>query len=163
VKIIASTLFAIGLLWGAGRCYYAIAFNVDCGEHIKRAADANTVDLAIQELKVVITYLDENKMTSGYTSTFYNSPLEDVGYWYTNLNASLGELRKVTPDTPQLVRSNLLLKLRETLLDHTGSGESATMPSGISIFPSNVEFALWGWVSGVLAIIGFVLWNKSDY
>ena len=54
MKIVASILFAIGLLWGAERCYYGIAFNVDCGEHIKRAADANTVDLAIRELETAI-------------------------------------------------------------------------------------------------------------
>ncbi len=119
-----------------------VLFNRDCGEHIKRAADANTVEMAAEEMRTVIRYLEENRMTEGYTSVLYNSPDEDVGFWYKNLKSSLEELEKVKPETAQLERSNILLKLRETLLDHGDRGDAVTAPNGISVFPNNIFYLL---------------------
>lgn len=141
------------LLWAGLRIYNCIVYDIDCGGHIKRAADANTVDLATQEMKTVITYLEARGMTSGYTSVLYRTPDEDVGFWYQNLKASLDELNKVKPETTQLERSNILIKLCETLLDH-GESVTVTDPSGISIFPNNVAYAWFGWLSLVAAIVG---------
>ena len=119
-----------------------VLFNRDCGDHIKRAADANTVEMAAKEMRIVIAYLEDNKMTDGYTSILYNTPDEDVGFWYKNLKSSLEELEKVKPETTQMERSNILLKLRETLLDHGDSGDKVTVPNGISVFPNNIFYAL---------------------
>ena len=132
--------------------------------HIKRAADANTVELAIQEMKTVVAYLEARGMTSSYTSVLYRTPDEDIGFWYQNLKASLGELEKITPETTQLERSNILIKLRETLLDH-GQSVSVTQPSGISIYPNNVAYAWFGWLGLVAAIGGAVLFiiGLDDY
>jgi len=137
--------------------YKDISFKIDCGGHIKRAADANTVELAIQEMETVTTYLEREGMTSGYASILYRTPDEDVGFWYANLKSSLNELKKVRPETSQLERSNLLLKLRETLLDRGGQGdEKITAPHGISRYPNNVGFALLGILSLVLIIPGMI-------
>ena len=145
--------------------YYAfvhIQFNRNCGGHLKRAGDANTVALAMQELQIAIDYLDANKITEGYTSVVYRTPDEDVGFWYTNLKASLGELKAVSPGASQYERSNVLMKLRETLLDSGASGVEITMPSGISVFPHN-RAAMWWCIFGIgLAIGGFVT-LKSAY
>ena len=120
-------------------CYYQ--FEIGCGQRLKRAADANTIDLATTEMDAAVGYLLDHKMTEGYTSIFWNSPDEDVGFWYKNLAASLDELKKVSPDASQLERSNILMKLRQTLLDHSGEhGEVVTAPEGISRFPDN---AFW--------------------
>jgi hypothetical protein len=145
------------LFWIGVRVYDTIQFDRKCADHIKRAADANTIDLAIQEMKTVVVYLEANDIKTGYTSVLYTTPDEDVGYWYNNLTSALGELEKVTPETTQLTRSNLLLKLRETLLDHSSSGETVTLPSGVTIFPNNVAFCWWGWISTMLLIIGLIL------
>lgn len=155
-KILGVLLLFPVLLWAGLRIYNNIVYNIDCGGHIKRAADANTVELAAQELKTVIAYLEARGMTSGYTSVLYRTPDEDVGFWYQNLKASLGELEKVMPETTQLERSNILIKLRETLLDH-GQSVTVTRPSGISIYPNNVGYAWFGWLSLVAAIVGVVL------
>ena len=48
------------------------------------------------------------------------------------------------------------MKLRETLLDE-GQGVSVTAPSGITVFPFNAAFALWGLASLVLACV-FAVW-----
>jgi len=145
------------LFWGGLRIYKSVVYGIDCGGHIKRAADANTVQLATQELKTVIAYLEREGMTSGYTSILYRTPDADVGFWYTNLKSCLEELEKITPETTQLERSNLLLKLRETLLDKGDSGESATEPPGISVYPNNVGYCFFGTLSTILALVGAIL------
>lgn len=155
-KILGVMLFIPVLLWAGLRFYNSIVYEIDCEGHIKRAADANTVEIAEQEMKTVIAYLETRGMTSGYTSVLYRTPDADVGFWYQNLKASLDELERITPQTTQLERSNVLIKLRETLLEH-GQSLSVTQPEGISIYPNNVAYAQFGWLGLVAAIAGFIL------
>jgi hypothetical protein len=124
-----------------------LRFDQNCEGHLKRAADANTVELAYTELGTALQYIKWAGLTSGNTSVFFDTPNNDIGFWFTNLSASQAELAKVTPETAMLERSNMLLKLRETLLD----GQVVTVPSGITLFP-NVQFYFW-W--GVISAIGF--------
>ncbi|MBU1706175.1 hypothetical protein KKG19_05640 [Patescibacteria group bacterium] len=163
-KVLGVMLLFPVLLWAGLRIYNSIVYGIDCGGHIKRAANANTIALATQEMKTVITYLEAKEMTKGYTSVLYRTPDEDIGFWYQNLKASLGELEKTTPQTTQLERSNVLIKLRETLLDH-GQSVSVTQPSGISIYPNNVAYAWFGWLGLVATIGGVVLFiiGLDDY
>lgn len=135
------------------RLVMSISYEQSCGGHIKRAGDANTVETAIQELGVAVSYLERNHMTEGYTSVVYNTPDEDVGFWYKNLKSALGELEKVGPDTSQLERTNVLMKLRETLLDR----DSVTEPRGISRFPHTGFHAFLIYSFLVLALGGAVL------
>jgi len=145
------------LIWGTLRTVNAITYNIDCGGHLKRAADANTVEMAKKELITAIKYLQDNNMTAGYTSVLYRTPDEDIEFWYTNLNQSLGELSAVTNSTSQLEKSNILMKLRETLLDQNKDGTSVTQPAGISIFPKNKIYALFGGLSALFGLVGCVL------
>ena len=163
-KVLGVMLLFLVLLWAGFRIYNSIVYDIDCGGHIKRAADANTVELATQEMKTVVSYLEARGMTNGYTSVLYRTPNEDIGFWYQNLKASLGELEKITPETTQLERSNVLIKLRETLLDH-GQSVSVTQPSGISIYPNNVAYAWFGWLGLIAVIVGVVLFiiGLDDY
>lgn len=129
------------LIWGSVRIVADIRFGIDCEGHLKRAADANSIELAKQELAVATGYLERHGMTAGYTSVLYNEPSEDVGFWFRNLRASLQRLDREPATASELEKSNLLIKLRETLLDVTSSGETVTEPSGISIFPHNALYA----------------------
>ncbi|TSC58114.1 MAG: hypothetical protein Greene041619_803 [Candidatus Peregrinibacteria bacterium Greene0416_19] len=143
-------------VWTVARSVSAILYERDCGGHLKRAADANTIELADQELAIAVRYLEANRMTEGYTSIVYTVPSEDVGFWYRNLKASLEELRKIPSDASQLEKSNVLLKLRQTLLDHKGSGEEVTNPVGISVFPHNTLYMIWAVVGLILFIVGAI-------
>ena len=136
--------------WGIARFTNYINFEIHCGGHLKRAADANTVDLALQELKTATTYTEQNNLTKGSTHLLFPTPDKDVGFWYKNLKASEKELELISPQTTQLEKTNLLMKLRETLLDQGEKGTSVTAPQGISIFPDNWPYAIWGWVSIIL-------------
>ena len=87
---------------------------------MERASNANTIETAIEELNSSIGYLEENKLTTGYTSVFYRTPDEDISFFYKNLVDSRDELMKVDSTTTQLERTNLLMKLRETLTHNDG-------------------------------------------
>jgi len=135
------------LIWGGCATYNAVQFDIHCGDYLKRAANSNTIELAHQNLQVAVDYAQQNGLTHGNTGAVWQTPQMDVGFWYQNLTASLSELETVKPTASQLEKSNVLMKLRETLLD----GDSLTVPEGISVFPHNTLFFWWAWVSFLLA------------
>lgn len=145
--------FTIIVCWSGLRIIASADFEVGCGGHMKRAADANSVELALQEMRTVIHYAEKNNLTSGYTSYFvlYRTPSKDISFWYKNMKASLEELESVKPDATSLEKSNVLIKLRETLLDKGGSEDSLTVPSGISIYPHNLAY-LFMLIVGVIIL-----------
>jgi len=129
----------------AGAIVKSIQFDIAIGDRMKRAADANTVETATKEMDAVVAAIEERGLTSGYTSVFYRTPDEDMGFWYTNLKQARDELHSIRSDSPPLERSNMLMKLRETILDAGESGDHVTVPSGISRYPNNLGWgvALW--------------------
>ncbi|OGM91319.1 hypothetical protein A2755_02920 [Candidatus Wolfebacteria bacterium RIFCSPHIGHO2_01_FULL_48_22] len=159
LSLIFLTLFVI---WAGVRIYDNIVFNINCQDRLKRAADANTVGLAKQELKAVLDYLQHEGLTSGYTSVLYNSPSEDLGFWYSNLKKSYEELVSLPANVTPLERSNMLMKLRETLLDSGESSVNVTVPKGISVFPNNALFQFWAWITGVPCVVFSVWWLRKN-
>lgn len=163
--VLCVVFFAPFCLIGGLRFYNEIIFSIHCEGHLKRAADANTIEIAKKELQTAIDYLEKNKITDGFTSVIYQSPNDDIGFFYNNLKSSIEELDKVTTDTTQLERTNVLMKLRETLLDHKDSGDKVTLPDAIQVFPNNKTY-FWGGIGLLIwAIIGFVaiLVKLQDY
>lgn len=141
-----------------------IQFDRGAEGYLKRAADANTVELAESQLRIAIDYIEVKELTSGYTSVIYRTPDEDVGFWYTNLKTSLEELQALDSTSTVLERSNMLMKLRETLMDDGERGASITTPPGISLFPMNIGLAFWGIVSFIMMLFGGVwVLLESDF
>lgn len=159
VKLFLGLLLTVSLLsmggCAVGRGLCSINYNVDCGQHIKRAADANTIQLAREEMTTVIKYLEHHHMTEGYTTVIriWLPPEQDVGFWYRNLKASLEELETMKDDAPQQDKAMVLLKLRETLMDHVEGKEIVTQPSGISVFPNNTSWFVAEWAIGFMLLI----------
>ena len=144
--------------WMGFRIVAGIQFDRNCEGYLKRAADSNTIDLAEKQLALAVDYAKREGLTEGFTSVLYRTPDEDVGFWFENLSSALDELRRVDPKAPQLERSNILMKLRETLLDSGSEGTTkVTLPEGISVFPYNVAFAIWATLGTVIALVGVVL------
>lgn len=139
---------------------FCIGFSMGCNQYLKRAADANTVELAKQNLEKSIRYLDAHDLTNGIVSIFLHQPQNDIGFWYSNLTSSMEELSKVNDKATQLEKSNILMKLRETLTDNGENGLSVTCPDGISVYPYN---ALFFWltiafsVSLIMGAVGFAV------
>lgn len=135
-----------------------IRFNQNCGGHLKRAADANTVEIAKEELKTAIDYMEAQNLTNGYTSVIYNTPDEDVSFWYNNIKQSYIELESLSDSTSALEKSNMLIKLRETLLDHGDKSDSVTMPNGISRHPNTALFGILGFISIIIFLTFAIGW-----
>jgi len=144
------------VIWCGSRVYKSVIFDIECEGHMKRAADANTVEMAVKEMETVVAYQESRGMTQGYTSVLYRTPDEDVGFWYQNMKASLSELKSVAPEATLLEKSNVLMKLRETLIDE-GKRTQVTVPSGISIYPRNTAYAFFGIISLLILIIGLII------
>jgi len=119
----------------------SVEINQNCLGYLERSANANTVEIARNELKKSIDYLEANNLTKGYTSILWKTPDEDIEFWYKNLKESYGELMKVDSTTSSVEKTNLLMKLRETLIDNGSKGDNITVPKGISRYPNNL---MWG-------------------
>lgn len=134
-----------------------IRWSQDVEGHLKRAADSNTVEMAREELRLVVTYLEQNHITDGTTGVVWSTPHEDVGFWYNNIKASLGQLTLAGPQATQTEKEMLLLKLRQTLLDHKEHGEGVTQPSNIMFFPNVGLWLAATWLFGILGVAGFAM------
>lgn len=146
------TIFAIGVF--AIVIIKSIQFNQACGGNLKRAADANSVEIAKQELKTALDYMEVNSLTSGYTSVLWKTPDEDIGFWYKNLKTAYNELDSLPENSSSLEKSNMLIKLRETLLDH-GKTDTITVPDGISRYPQNAFWGVMMWISGIVLLVSW--------
>jgi hypothetical protein len=131
-----------------------INFNRNCGGYLKRAADSNSIEMAKTELSRAINYLELRGDTLGYTSVIYKTPDEDIAFWYHNIKSCWRQMNEININTTELEKTNVLMKLRETLLDNKGeTGDQLTKPNGISKFPNNVFWALLSTLA-TLSLIG---------
>jgi len=154
----------LALMWTGVRIYKSYDFSINCSGHLKRAADANTVETAKKELNTSLVYMENKGLTTGVVSIFLHQPKNDIGFWYENIKASRDELENITPNASQLEKTNVLMKLRETLLDSGEKSDSITCPNGITVYPMNVLFFLWGWISWIMTwVFGFWLMVLEGY
>jgi hypothetical protein len=144
------------LAWMITRIVAGIQLEQNFTGHLKRAADANRIELAEQEIGTAVKYLEDNNLTSGYTSILWKTPNEDIGFFYDNLKGAHNELKSI-PDTVSLLESsNQLIKLRETLMDAGEKESGVTCPDGLSIYPNNTFYMLWVLLSLLFMVIPVV-------
>lgn len=147
---IGIVLILISILIFGMRISKGIELKQNVTGYLKRAADANTIALAEEELSKAIGYLESNDLTSGYTSILWKTPDEDIEFWYKNLKASQVELQNLNSESA-LERTNVLIKLRETLVDQ-GQKTKVTVPQGLSVYPNN---KLWALLMIIAIVAGF--------
>ena len=149
-------LLTILALAGTGAVIYKrIDFKQNCSGRLERAANANTVELAVKELDAAIQYAEAKGYTTGYTSVIYRTPDEDVEYWYNNLYASRQELVNLPDSASTLEKTNTLMKLRETLTDTGENGTKVIYPIGLQFYPHNF---LWGILRWFIWIALTAIW-----
>jgi len=146
-------LAVIGLIIPTITVVNSIQFQQQCSGYIKQAADANTVELASERLAVAIQYVEEHKLTTGYTSILWKTENDNLEFWYRNLLACQEELRSCV-GASQLEKSNVLMKVRESLTDESEKGTVLTIPSGISRYPDNAKYAILNTISIIFLIMG---------
>ena len=145
-------ILAVGIV----RVVWNIQFDINCGKRLERAATANSISIANEEMEAALRYIEAHKLTSGYTSILWKSPEEDVEFWYRNLVASQEELESLlakSEGVSAMESSNVLLKLRESLMGK----DRHIAPPGISAFPSNTAMAFAFFITGLAFVVG--LWH----
>ena len=105
-------------------------------------------------------YIESNGLVIGYTSVLWKTEDENIGFWYRNIKACQRELVECK-NKSQLEKTNVLMKVRESLTDNGENGTVLTIPSGISRYPSNGFFALFNTLS-TIGIILCILWIKVE-
>lgn len=139
------------LLWGGCRFYQEVIFNQQCEGYLENAAHASTV-MMVPAMDEAVGYLKSHGMTQGYTSIFWQTQDENVGYWYSNLVAARDDLNRIVQQKlSPLEESNVLIKLHEAIKVQGKEGSSVRVPQGLPIAPHNGEFFAWGsdWPSAV--------------
>lgn len=153
---IAILLFIISCIVPACVVVKSIKFTQDCAGYLKQAADANTPELALERLNYALNYVETHNLTKGYTSILWRTEDENIGFWYQNLKACQSELENCLEGT-QLEKSNVLMKVRESLTDDGGEdGVQLTIPAGISRYPENKQYAFWLTLSFILMAVSLV-------
>lgn len=137
----------------------AIEFNQNCGGYLNQAANANSVELALERLNIAIDYIETNDMTDGYTSVLWKTENDNIGYWYNNIKTCQEELEECVSSS-QLEKTNVLLKVRESLTDIGEDGTILNKPDGISRYPNNALFGVLNWISLLMFIVGICTFDK---
>lgn len=138
-----------------------IQFGKNCSGYIRQTADANTVEIALERITIAIDYAEHHGLMEGYTSVIYQTEEDNVGFWYRNLKACQCEL-EAAMNCSQLEKSNVLMKVRESLTDNGEHGTELSLPNGISRYPYNTLFTIFGWISVIIWIIVFCVVGE-DY
>jgi len=137
----------------------SIEFDQNCGGYLKQAADANTAELAMNRLDMAVKYAEEKGLTNGYTSVFYKTEDDNIGYWYQNLKACQKELQEVIGKS-QLEQTNVLMKVRESLTDNGKEGTELNVPGGIARYPYNVFYGILTLLA--ISLVGLGLFNLHE-
>ena len=135
-KFLALVILAIGLVCPTITLIKSIQFNQNCKGYLKQTADANSVELALERLNKAIDYVEANNLTSGYTSIVYRTEDENIEFWYKNLLTCKQELTECI-ESSQFEKTNVLMKVRESLTDQSEHGTVITCPPGMSRYPNN--------------------------
>lgn len=136
-----------------------VVFNQNCGGYLEQAANANSVELALERLNVAIEYVEEHNMTDGYTSVLWKTESDNIDYWYRNLKTCQEELETCV-NSSQLEKTNVLLKVRESLTDEGKDGTKLITPGGISRYPNNALFGIFNWISLLMFIVGCAIFDS---
>ncbi len=135
-----------------------IQFKQNCSGYLKQAADASTVELALDRVTKALDYIEAHNLTYGYTSVIYKTEDENVGFWYKNIKNCKSELENAIGGT-QLETSNVLMKVRETLTDEDAGGTTLTIPEGVWKFPNNTPWAILNAISYFLLCFVVYFWG----
>ncbi len=68
---------------------------------------------------------------------------------------------KVDSTTPSMEKTNLLMKLRETLLDNGDNGDNLTVPRGLSRYPNNGLWCVLTWGASLI-LVGLIVWVSIE-
>jgi hypothetical protein len=144
-----------GLLLGTPPLVSHLRFDWECGQFLKRAADCSTPAACVEELDKAVGYMEANGLTAGNSGVFFKTPECDIAFWYKNISGARSAARDACAEgITSLERSNVLIRVRETLLD---SGKEITLPPHASIYPNVLTMILCSVVGVIAVILGLII------
>jgi len=159
LAIVTTLVFCV---WSTVRIVKAVQFGLDCEAYLQRAANANTVDMAKEELVKAIDYIEKNNLTDEIISIFLKNPANDLSFWYRNIKSAHDELVNLPEDSTPLEKTNVLMKLRESLTNNDSNGSTnIIVPQGITVYPDNVMYFWWGTLSCAALCVFWTLFIVS--
>ena len=141
-----------------------IEIKQDITSPLKKAADAPTLDLAIDQLNDAITGIEDHGLDQGSSHLIYPTSSTDLGLWYKHLTAVRDEIVKMESDsTITSTDINLqLVKLREVILDAGSEGrQKVTSPPHLVMYPYHKPFVVFSLIFGLIWIILISMWVDS--
>lgn len=155
------------VIWGPYLGISRWQFNKNCGDYLKLAGDAPTVERADDFLGKAMAYLEKTNMISGNSSIIFKKPTNDVGIWYAQIKAAKETTEKIIArgeGVSQLEKDNALMKIRETVLDQGEKGTVITTPDWISLFPNQLfKIINWPLLSIIFGLIGAIIVVRNDH
>jgi len=152
--------------WSTVRIVRSIQFNINCSAYMQRASEANTIELARENLRRAITCAEDWNLTEGTVSVFIENPVNDIFFWYNNMVEVYQVLEELPEDVTPLEQSNVLIKLRESLRGNRDGTTSLVYPQGISVYPQNKALFWWAAISVIgmlpLSIWGIIALDKME-
>lgn len=174
--VLLTAASAVALTGTTGmRVHKANEFDNQVGSYLQAAYETDDPTAADKYLSTAIAYLDENKMTNGFTSVLYKSPSDDVGEWYEKLGVVAKEIHNA-PVKPEglntdeatkngahptdpgksrwaaLMRKLGIVKVRPASKGEEPAYVEVKSPDGISIYP-NVTTVLGSWLASLLGFM----------
>jgi hypothetical protein len=72
--------------------------------------------------------------------------------------AARDELKGLSPKSTPLEKSNLLMKLRESITDNSGPNgkQELILPPNINFYPNQVVWVVWWWLGGLVCALLWV-------
>lgn len=131
--------------------------DANCISYFEMAANTNSIELAENYLSSGIEYLEKNNLTKGDTKVIIYKPTKDLKLWYENLKSTQIQLQKLNAKEKltELEESNILINLRETLLNSDGH---VTHPNMISFYPNHIGWSVVLLLSWLLWFVAFFIW-----
>lgn len=92
-NLLAILLILTSILIYRGRYQKESILSQNVTEKLTKAANANTIEIAKEELSQSLAYLESKKLTKGFTSLIWKTKNENIGYWFKNLETNHQKLK----------------------------------------------------------------------
>ena len=156
----------------ATTAYKGYIFKKNCSAYLKLAADAPTIERARDFTALALQYIESKNLTKGNTAVFFPTPTTNLELWYGQIKTAyinivtLIEQEKINPGSvSQLTKDNVLMKLREVLIDNGDKGVEITVPSNITVYPNQYLFFIWWLIASIPTFggwIGYLILTKKN-
>ena len=153
MKLLLGFVIVCSLIFCSIPIVKKIQFDVGCQSYLKSASDDPSIELAKIDLDIALKYLEDKGLTNGYSYYIIKDRQSDIGFWYNRLKIARLDLDNFNDESSGLETSNVLMKLRETILDNN----EVLCPDGISMYPYHRWFMFLFMIGAISLLFSFIV------